>query len=265
MLRFGFVVGAFAAMSVSLIAAQWCLAKLNFPGRSAVSVLFYRTLCKLLRVRVRVVGKPMTGRPVLIVANHTSWVDIPVIGSIMPLAFIAKSEVRRWPLVGLAAELTGTIFVDRKRRQDTAEVNAAIAQRLAAGDPVVLFAEGTSSDGNRVLQFRSALVGAAGAVLTQDRTQNDVLLQPLSIGYTHVDGLPMGRQHRPLVAWYGDTDFVPHLRDYVRLGAVDAVVTFGEPVPFDGGDRKAAVRSLESTVRRLTSGALRGEQAADVA
>lgn len=265
MLRFYFVIVCFMLMTAALIAVQWIIAKLRLPGGNSVSLFYYRCLRKLLRVRLRIVGKPVAERPALIVSNHVSWVDIPTIASIMPLVFIAKSEVRGWPLVGLAAELTGTIFVDRKRRQRTADVNAEIARRLAGNDAVVLFAEGTSSDGNRVLQFRSALIGAASEVLTEDRAQQGVLLQPLSISYTHVDGLPMGRQHRPLVAWYGDTDFVPHLKDYVRRGAIDAVVTFGEPVAFDGADRKAMVKSLESTVRRLTSSALRGEWAAKTA
>lgn len=211
-------------------------------------------------MNVRVAGAPVSAAPVLIVANHASWLDIPIIASIGPAAFVAKSEVRSCHWVGLAAELTGTVFVDRTRRQGTAELNAAIADRMADGDLVVLFAEGTSSDGNRVLQFRSALVGAASALLASDRPQ-DAKLQPLSIVYTHVDGLPMGRQHRPLVAWYGDTDFMPHLKDYVRIGVIDAAVTFGDPVTADGADRKAIVRSLESTVRQLTSSVLRGERA----
>jgi lyso-ornithine lipid O-acyltransferase len=137
-------------------------------------------------------------------------------------------------------------------------VNAEIARRLAEGRSVVLFAEGTSSDGNRVLPFRSALVGAAGERMSSDSPHREVMLQPLSISYTHVNGLPMGRQHRPLVAWYGDTDFFPHFRDYALHGAIDAVIAFGEPVPFSGIDRKTAAKSIESSVRRLTSAALRG-------
>ena len=199
-------------------------------------------------MRVRVDGAPVTDKPVLILSNHVSWLDIPVIGSTMPLVFISKSEVRNWPLVGPAAQLMQTIFVDRSRRQKTAEVNARIASKMSGGDPVVLFAEGTSSDGNRVLQFRSALVGAASDAVTQNK--GDVWLQPMSISYPRIDGLPMGRGHRPRVAWYGDMDFVPHLKDYVLHGGVDAVVTFGEPIAFDGGDRKSMVKSIESAVRR---------------
>jgi 1-acyl-sn-glycerol-3-phosphate acyltransferase len=261
MLRLGFVIAVFAGGAASLAAIQWCLRMIGSPGHPRISMFFYRILRRLLRLRVRINGTPVTGQPVIFVANHASWVDIAAIGSILPTHFVAKREVRNWPLIGLTAELTGTVFVDRARRQQTAEVNAEIARRLAEGRSVVLFAEGTSSDGNRVLPFRSALVGAASELMSSGSPRANVMLQPLSISYTHIDGLPMGRQHRPRVAWYGDTDFLPHLRDYVRQGAIDAIIAFGEPVPFDGADRKAAARSIESSVRRLTSAALRGRPA----
>lgn len=258
MLRLGFVLSAFASGAASLISIQWCLRALGLPEQPRVTMLFYRLLRRLLRLHVQVIGTPVTGQPVIFISNHMSWVDIAAIGSTIPVHFVAKQEVRAWPLIGLTAELTGTVFVDRKRRQRTAEVNAEIAKRLASGNPVVLFAEGTSSDGNRVLPFRSALVGAAEMASNGSR-RTDVMLQPLSISYTHINGLPMGRQHRPLVAWYGDTNFLPHLRAYLRQGSVDALIVFGKPVPF-GGDtgRKAAAKSIESAVRRLTSAALRG-------
>jgi 1-acyl-sn-glycerol-3-phosphate acyltransferase len=258
-MRFYFVVACFMIATSVLIGALWCIEKLRLPGRRALGAWYFKLLSKLLRVRVHVDGAPLTDKPVLIVSNHVSWLDIPVIGSVMPLVFISKSEVRNWPLVGPAAQLLHTIFVDRTRRQKTAEVNARIASKMRGGDPVVLFAEGTSSDGNRVLQFRSALVGAASDVVTQNK--GEVWLQPLSISYPRIDGLPMGRGHRPRVAWYGDMDFVPHLRDYLLHGGIDAVVTFGEPIAFGGGDRKSLVKSLETAVRRMRIAALRGDLA----
>jgi 1-acyl-sn-glycerol-3-phosphate acyltransferase len=261
MLRLGFVIGVFAGGAASLAAIQGCLRAFGSPARPGISMFFYRILRRLLRLRVRVIGTPVTGQPVIFVANHMSWVDIAAIGSTVPVHFVAKREVRAWPLIGLTAELTGTVFVDRARRQQTTAVNTEIAKRLAEGKSVVLFAEGTSSDGNRVLPFRSALIGAASELASSGAPHREVMLQPLSISYTHVNGLPMGRQHRPLVAWYGDTDLLPHLRGFARLGAIDAVIAFGEPVPVAGTDRKTAARSIESSVRRLTSAALRGRSA----
>jgi lyso-ornithine lipid O-acyltransferase len=259
MIRIVFVLSAFAAATSALITVQWTLGVLKLPGRRKVAVAYYKLICTLMRARVRVVGAPVRDHRVLMLANHLSWLDILVIGSVIPAAFVAKREVRSWPLVGKAAELQHTIFVDRTRRHQTGAANAEIAARLEEGDPVVLFAEGTSSDGNRVLQFRSALVGAANDVLARANPDQPLWVQPLSICYTSVQGLPMGRQHRPLVAWYGDLDFMPHLKAYLRRGAVDAVVSFGEPIPYsDGADRKTIVRTMENAVRELTSGTLRG-------
>jgi 1-acyl-sn-glycerol-3-phosphate acyltransferase len=93
------------------------------------------------------------------------------------------------------------------------------------------------------------------------RVERGILIQPMSIGYTGQHGIPMGRQHRPLVAWYGDLDFMPHIKDFIARGAVDAVVSYGDPIEADGAaDRKAMTKSLESTVRRLNTATLRGKQ-----
>jgi 1-acyl-sn-glycerol-3-phosphate acyltransferase len=254
MFRLVYVLVVFFTTALPFLGALWMLDRLKLPGRWPMTLRYCRLLCGLLRVRVRVTGSPASQQPTLILGNHVSWLDIVVLSTIRPFAFVAKREVGTWPLVGMAARHLGTVFVDRTRRQDTAEVNAEIARRLAGGDPVILFAEGTSSDGNRVLEFRSALIGA----LAQVGAARPVLLQPMSIGYTRNQGLPMGRQHRPLVAWYGDLDFTPHFKEFVRRGVVDVTVTFGAAVPFDeGADRKALARTLETTVRRLTAATLR--------
>lgn len=256
MFRIAFIPIAFVVMTAGLAAILWILQVLRLPGRRTVSRTYSRALCALLGIRIGVVGTLSRDRSLLVIANHASWLDILVLTAVAPVIFVAKREVASWPLVGLVAKLRPTVFVDRARRHQTGDVNAAIAQRLAHGDPVVLFAEGTSSDGNRVLQFRSALFGAAESLLSRGEPQ--VLLQPVSIAYTHIQGLPLGRQHRPLVAWYGDMKLVSHLREVVRRGAVDVVITFGEHISYAGGDRKTLVRSLENHVRTLMVSTLRG-------
>ena len=257
MLRIVLVGGLFAISLPLIIAVLWLLTRFKPSALDAVSCGYYRRLCALLRLRVRVVGELARGRPVLVVANHVSWVDIVVLGATAPFAFVAKREVAGWPLFGTVARLTRTVFVDRTHRQQTGDAVAEIAQRLAHGHPVALFAEGTSSDGNRVLPFRSALVGAVEEACERAGL-GEVLLQPLSICYTGFQGLPMGRQHRPLVAWYGDLDFLPHVKEFIRRGAVDAVVTFGAPIAVDGAaNRKAVAMTLETSVRRITAATLR--------
>jgi 1-acyl-sn-glycerol-3-phosphate acyltransferase len=256
MARAFLVAAFFFTMTPLLISVQWLLDRLHLPGAGAIGVHYYRALCAVLRLHIRVVGEPVHDRAVLFVSNHVSWADILVIGSIAPVAFVAKREVADWPIVGVAARLQRTVFVNRTRRQQTGEAVGEIVKRLASGTSVVLFAEGTSSDGNRVLAFRSALVGAVKEASAL--AGRGILIQPMSIGYTGQHGIPMGRQHRPLVAWYGDLDFLPHIKDFIARGAVDAVVSYGAPVEADGAaDRKAMAKSLEVAVRALNTATLR--------
>ena len=247
----------FFTMTPMLISVQWLLDRLGLPGWGFIATHYYRVLVRIMGIRVRIAGEPVRDRAVLLVSNHVSWADIVVIGSISPLAFISKAEIAEWPLVGVAAKFQRTVFVDRSRRQQTGDAIAEIVGRLASGTSMVLFAEGTSSDGNRVLPFRSALVGAVREA--GSRSESGILIQPMSICYTAINGIAMGRQHRPLIAWYGDLDFMPHIKSLMKRGAVDAIVTFGEPVAADGStDRKAMTKMLEGTVRKLTAAALRG-------
>jgi 1-acyl-sn-glycerol-3-phosphate acyltransferase len=247
----------FFTMTPLLISAQWLLGKLHLPGWGTIAVNYYRVLCRLLRISVRVNGARARQRAVLYVSNHVSWADILVIGSVSPVAFVAKREVASWPLVGITAKMQRTVFVDRTRRHQAGEAVNEIVRRLASGTSVVLFAEGTSSDGNRVLPFRSALIGAVREAA--EIGGSHVVIQPMSICYVGTHGIPMGRQHRPLAAWYGDLDFMPHIRTFIERGAVDVVVSFGEPVALDAAtDRKALARRLESAVRKLMAATLHG-------
>jgi 1-acyl-sn-glycerol-3-phosphate acyltransferase len=258
MLRIALVTAAVAVITLALIPAQWLSVRLELPSRRSIPVIYHRMICRLLGVRITEIGACLPGRPLLVVSNHTSWLDIPVITAVSPVVFVAKREVATWPLFGLLARLQRSVFVDRDRRHKVAEVNAEIAERLAAGDPVVLFAEGTSSDGNRVLPFRTALIGAARNALAQGQAE-EVYVQPLSVAYTHLHGIAMGRYRRPVVAWYGSLDLVPHVGALMRQGAIDVVLTWGDPIACDGGtDRKLLARELEAAVRRDTVAALRG-------
>jgi 1-acyl-sn-glycerol-3-phosphate acyltransferase len=233
---------------------QWLALKLGWRAAYRwMPVLFHRYLLMALRVRVERMGEADARRPLLIVSNHLSWLDIVVISSLAPVSFIAKSEVGAWPGFGTLARLQRSIFVERARRGKTAEVNATIADRLSAGDAMVLFAEGTTSDGNRVLPFRSALIGAAQA-LGQGGTSH---VQPLNIAYPAIAGLPATRVDQPHIAWYGDMDLVPHLSDLLALPPITVRASFGEARVFtNGGDRKAMTLALETDVRQMHAAAL---------
>mgnify|MGYP001266264721 CR=1 FL=1 len=259
--RVGLVLGAVGVVTAIGLPLQWLALRLNLPARRTIPRLFHRIVLRLIGVRVKVKGAPSPARPLLILANHGSWLDICVLGSLMPLVFVAKSEVAGWPLIGLLAKFQRTVFVDRQRRHATGAVNREIAGRLREGDPVVLFAEGTSSDGNRVLPFRTALVGAVREAFdgTEDGAA-DVTVQPLAIAHVGLQGVPAGRQHRPLLAWYGDMDLAPHLLEVLRQGAVDVEVTFGPALAIDAAhDRKAVTREAEALVRAAFVASVSGQ------
>src|SRR5947207_11399692 len=259
MLRTALVLLVFALVTLVLIPVQWLAVALKRPLRRRIPVLYHRFVCWLLGIRVRRVGAPVDQRPLLIVANHSSWLDISVITAQAPVVFVAKAEIARWPFFGLLAKLQRSVFVERDRRQKTGEVNAEIARRLAEGDPVLLFGEGTAGDGNRVMPFRSALIGAARDAIAASEHVQQVWIQPVSLAYVSQHGIPFGRHLRPRAAWYGKTSLVPHLKRVARQGAIDMVVTWGEPVRYDPEtDRKVLTRQLESSVRRFTIAALRG-------
>jgi lyso-ornithine lipid O-acyltransferase len=260
MLRAGFVFAAVGAVTLALLPFQAIAVWLDLPLRRRIPLRYHRMVCAILGIRIRESGRRMPEHPLLIVANHSSWLDISVIAAVAPVVFVAKREVAGWPVIGLLARLQRTVFVDRTRRHRTRDVNAEIAERLAQGDPVVLFGEGTSSDGNRVLPFRSALIGAARDALAEAEHAGRVWIQPLALAYTHVRGLPLSRHERPRVAWYGRMSLAPHLAGLARRGGVDVRVAWGEPVAFDQqSDRKEVARTLESHVRRRTVLMLRGQ------
>ncbi len=253
--------GLIGCVALVLFPFQYASWKLNLPSQRWLPGLFHRAVARIINLRVHVVGKATTDRPMLILSNHVSWLDILAIGSVMPVSFIAKSEVEAWPLFGLLAKLQRSIFVDRNRRGETSKANAAIAERLEEGDPIVLFAESTTSDGNRILPFRSALVGAARDAIFSDSATRHVVVQPLALAYHGADGLPTGRMGRARIGWYGDMEMLPHLAGILRGGPLDVTLRFGEPIAFDqAADRKQVTKQAEDQVRRMLGEALTGRR-----
>lgn len=239
-----------AAITSIALPLQMLAVKAGWRLAATLPVWWHRRALSALGARVHVTGAPVTDRPLLITPNHVSWLDIPVIAALMPISFVAKSEVADWPLFGLFAKLQRCVFVDRTRRSATGRATSELGSRLADGDCMVLFPEGTSSTGDVVLPFRSALLGAARAAITDGGHQR-VWVQPLTLAYTRLGGLPIGRAERPRVGWYGDMDLPPHLWGVFLAGGLDVEVIWGEAVPFDEGtDRKRLTAQLETRVRR---------------
>jgi 1-acyl-sn-glycerol-3-phosphate acyltransferase len=227
----------------------------TFPNR------FHSVLCKLFGLNLIVIGKPIQGRGVLMVANHTSYFDILILSGIARISFVAKSEVAGWPLFGTLARLQETVFVERAKRSKIGEVSDRIRDRLVEGDALMLFPEGTSNDGNQVLPFKSALMGSVETEIGKDANGNPihVPVQPVSLAYIGLHGLPMGRENRPMFAWYGDMELMPHLWEAIKLGPIDVVIEFHQPITVDmTGGRKALAAQAEAIVRRGQARALAG-------
>lgn len=253
-----------AAIALILIAslpmALWQIIALKSNGRlddGRIPRLWHRMAVRLLGIRIHVRGAPSKKRPLLIASNHISWSDIMVLGSLDEIHFIAKAEVATWPIFGTLARLQRSVFVERQARRKSGEQATEIARRMSDGDPMVLFAEGTTGDGNTLLPFKSTLFGAAQMALSEGGSET-VSIQPVAIAYTRLQGLPMERRHRPHAAWIGDLDLMPHLLRLLREGAMDVEVHFGEPITFiPGDDRKKLAREVERQVRDMFAAALR--------
>lgn len=257
-LRAVLILAGFLALTLPLMPVQALFVRFRPDLARTFPHWYHRKVCRLLGIRLHIQGAVAADRPVLLVANHTSWLDIPVLSAVAPLSFVAKSEVASWPFVSWLAKLQRTVFVDRNRRTAVGETASEMMQRLEAGDTLVLFAEGTSSDGNRVLPFRSALFGAVMPAQGPPASSK-VAVQTLSLAYTHVHGLPVGRAERPLIGWYGDMEMAGHAWTLLRSGPLDVGIRIGPPITLATfPDRKALTRYTESEVRAGLLELLRG-------
>lgn len=227
--------------------------RLGSPLGERAPILFHRLMCAGLGVAVRQHGELIGSGSRLIVANHVSWLDIPVLGSLAPMSFLAKKEIGAHLVGRELVALQGAVYVDRGRRSCIPEVNARMAETMRAGAPVVLFAEATTSDGNRLLRFRSSHFEAIRQAAIGGN-EFPALVQPVFLHYSRLAGLPMARFERPRVAWYGDMTFLPHFIRYVGGGGVTCDVYCGSPIRVTPDlDRKSIARLTEAAVRRLAA------------
>ncbi|MDB5408813.1 MAG: 1-acyl-sn-glycerol-3-phosphate acyltransferase [Rhodospirillales bacterium] len=246
----------YLSLTLSLMPVQALLVAIGSPLAASLPRAYHRMCWRILGFRVEVKGAVSDRHPALFVVNHTSYLDITILGGLLKTSFIAKAEVARWPLFGTLARLQRTVFVDR--RAPKAKVQGSqIARRLAAGDDLVLFPEGTSSDGMRVLPFKSALFGVA----EMNSGDRPIVLQPVSIAYTKLNGLPMGRFYRPWIAWYGDMEMASHLWALLGLGTITVSVEFHPPIAAGAyPSRKALCEACHRIVSRGVASALSGRE-----
>lgn len=267
------MLAGFAGLTLPLLPVQAVLKRTAPSAAKIFPHWYHKRVCQLLGVRLDVEGAITRDQPVLIVANHTSWLDIPVLSAVAPVSFVAKKEVGSWPGVAMLANLQRTVYVDRKRRSQVSATAGEIAQRLDNGDQIVLFAEGTSTDGNRVLPFRSSLFAAAmpskspAPQIVSDRgqeqaraagTETSPLVQTLAITYTRLHGIPLSRAQRYLIGWYGDMDMADHAWTLLKSGPIDVAVRIGAPIPLTAFEnRKDLAAHTEKNIRGAVTALLR--------
>jgi 1-acyl-sn-glycerol-3-phosphate acyltransferase len=174
------------------------------------------------------------------------------------LAFVAKQEVSRWFFVGLMADLQKTIYVDRTRRSDAGRTARQMGQHMADGNAVLLFAEGQSDIGTHVLPFRSALVGAAQHAM-EAAGASEVAIQPVTVAYTRLQGLPVSRNERSMIAWIKSKSVGQNIRDILGGPVKDVTIAFGTPLPLTANDnRKRVTKTAENQVRAMLVALNRG-------
>lgn len=242
--------GAALAFTVPVAVVQALLILLPGRGKVVLARLYWAGICRLMGVRVRVIGTPAPrtgGRAVVFASNHSSWLDVLVLGGTLEACFVAKSEVGRWPVIRTVARLGRTVFVSRRASQ-TGRERDGMRARLDAGDNLILFPEGTSSDGSRVLPFRSAFFS-----IVEERGSGgeaaQPLIQPVSVVYDLLAGLPMGRANRAISAWYGDMDLGSHFWRLARYRGLRATVLLHAPIdPAGFASRKALSQAVWQSV-----------------
>ena len=266
-LRAATVLAGFAGLTIPLMPLQAVLVRISPSHARRLPHWYHKQLCKLLGIRINIEGEIAHDKPLLLIANHSSWLDIPVMSAIAPVSFIAKKEVSNWPGVSLLARLQRTVFVDRERRTSVKQTTSDLKERLAQGDTLLLFAEGTSSDGARLLPFKSALFAAAlghniGRKPARSReSEHPAFVQTVTVAYTHLHGVPIGYAERPIVGWYGDMEMLSHAWQLLKFGPIDVEARVGKPIAIgEFADRKAITQATENEIGENLARLLRYKQ-----
>jgi 1-acyl-sn-glycerol-3-phosphate acyltransferase len=226
------------------VLAGWFMIRLLFPRwphrrREAAVQAWSQRMLRILGIPLQVRGRPPARGPVLLVANHMSWVDILVLHAAGHCRFVSKSDVKHWPLIGTLATGGGTLYIERERRRDAMRVVHHMAESLRAGDIVAVFPEGTTGDGSALLPFHANLLQAAISAHAP--------VQPVALRF--VDRATGEDSDGPL--YLGDDTLVGSLWRTLAGRPFSAQVRFGEPELANGRDRRAWAQDLRATIEQL--------------
>jgi lyso-ornithine lipid O-acyltransferase len=255
-IRAGAILTTFLLFTLPLMPVQFVLLRLSSRLARTFPHWYHRHVCRIIGITLDISGGVVRNQPVLVVANHVSWLDITVLSAVAPVSFVAKKEVAGWPFAGTLARLQRTVFVDRERRISVGDTASEIMERLAGGDAVVLFAEGTSSDGNRVLPFKTSLFAAAKP--SNAVAPSGTVVQTVTVAYTRRNGLPLGWAGRRDFGYIGDVSMGQNAWQFLTRGPLVARIHIAEPIPLaDFKDRKDLAKRAEQAVRADLTRSLR--------
>lgn len=225
----------------------WIAVRLNkLSWRDAMAQLFNRGMVRIIGIRLKVTGALADARPLLLVANHTSYLDIPLLASCAPLCFTPKSDIAGWPVIGSMSRLAGAIFIDR-RTEKMLEMKQALKASLSAGRVVCLFPEATTGNGLHLQPFKSGFF----ALADEEINGSPLTIQPACITYTQIAGLPITSSQWPSVAWYSDMELAPHAWDMFKLGPISAEISFLPPITIPpSGDRKKIAAQCQQLIAK---------------
>ncbi len=239
---------ALALWSIPLVLIQ-IIALWFIKGRAAYIIprIWHCGVAAILGLKIELRGDIVHDKQLIYISNHLSYLDIPVIGTVLKASFIAKEDIAHWPVIGYLCRMQQTAFISRNSRH-AKKVAGALEDMLAEGKSLILFPEGTSTVGTSVLPFKSSLF----SLLEPKESSPPLPIQPFILELVSVNKKPITAASRDLYSWYGDMDFSPHMWVFLKNNGATVRLTFLDvihpPTPFD---RKTLCKTVEE---RITSG-----------
>lgn len=225
-----------------MLLVHLCWKVCRLPAIEKCYFTFHRGCCYLFNLRCHVTGEVSQQRPTLFLSNHVSYLDVFVLGQFTPAFFIAKSEVAGWPILGWLAKAQNTLFFERKGNKVRHQLGI-MSEHFDREGNLILFPEGTSTEGEHIEPFKSSLMQSV------ETSKNDVLIQPVTLAYTHYNQQPMSREIRDQYAWYAKMPFASHFFNALGLQKADVTLIYHTPVKLsDFASRKECAQYCQQTV-----------------
>ena len=247
---------AILALSLLTFTALAFILLFRLPGVVSLHAFYFHYIKNICGLRILVQGEMCAHDPILFLANHSSYLDYVILSDvILKGVFVAKIEIRRWPILGFLSQLTDVIYIDRTAKHQVTSQNEQIHKYLQRGHRVILFPEGTTSEGHHLLPFKTSLLANVYTKLEGGM----VTIQPISITAIALDDIPLGRSFRSLYAWCGTMDLLTHLWIFLQLGRVTVEVMFHPPITgAEFQDRKELSRFCARVIQKGMSESIRG-------